>query len=104
MNYNTFMKLGNRNLQSLRQMGVIGITTCKIQLGKDMIKQDFIVCTYLKQNLILGIDFACQNCASIEWTKEGTRILTLRGKNIIEVKEDDGRSLWSLNSQGLRYG
>ena len=93
------MKLGNRNLRQRgtptvtvadgSNLGAIGITTCKIQLGKEMIKQDFIVRTYLKQNLILGIDFACLNCASIEWTREGTRILTLRVKNVIEVKEDE---------------
>ena len=65
----------------------IGITTCKIGLGTEMIKQDFIVCTYLKQNLILGIHFTCLNCAGIEWTKEGTRILTLKAKNIIEITE-----------------
>ena len=69
----------------------IGITTCKICLGTEMIKQDFIVCTYLKRNLILGIDFACLNCAGIEWTKEDTRILTLKGKNMIEVTEDELR-------------
>ena len=99
MNYSTFMKLENGTLRQRGtptvtvvdggNLGAIGITTCKIQLGKEMIKQDCIVCTYLKQNLILGIDFAHQNCASIEWTKEGTRILTLRGKNVIEVKEDE---------------
>ena len=99
MNYNTFMKLGNGNLRQQGtptvtaadggNLGAIGITTCKIGLGTKMIKQDFIVCTYLKQNLILGIDFIHLNCASIEWTKEGTRILTLRGKNIIEVTEDE---------------
>ena len=54
-----------------------------------MIKQDLIVCTYLKRNLILGIDFTHLNCAGIEWTKERTRILTLKGKNIIEVTEDE---------------
>ena len=37
----------------------------------------------------MGIDFPCLNCAGIEWTKEGTRILTLRGKNVIEVTEDE---------------
>ena len=47
------------------------------------------MCTYLKRNLVLGIDFARSNCAGIEWTKEGTRILTLRRKNIIEVTEDE---------------
>ena len=93
------MKLGNGNLRQKGipivtaadggNLGAIGITTCKIQLGKETIKQDFIVCTYLKRNLILGIDFAHPNCAGIKWTKEGTRILTLRGKNMIEVKENE---------------
>ena len=39
----------------------------------------------------MGIDFARLNCAGIEWTNEGTRILTLRRKNIIEVTEDELR-------------
>ena len=55
----------------------------------ETVKQDFIVCTYLKRNIILGIDFARSNCANTEWTKEGTRILTLRRKNVIEVTEDE---------------
>ena len=37
----------------------------------------------------MGIDFAPLNCAGFEWTKEGTRILTLGGKNVIEVTEDE---------------
>ena len=37
----------------------------------------------------MGIDFTRLNCAGIEWTKEGTRILTLKGKNVIEVTEDE---------------
>ena len=99
MNYSTFMKLGNGNLRQKgtptvtvaddSNLGAKGITTCKIQLETEMIKQDFIVCTYLKQNLILGIDFAHLNYAGIEWKKEGTRILTLKGKNMIEVTEDE---------------
>ena len=62
MNYNTFMKLGNGNLRQKgtptviaadgSNLGAIGITTCKIRLGTETIKQDFIVCTYLKRNLI----------------------------------------------------
>ena len=58
-------------------------------MGTETVKQDFIVCTYLKQNIILGIDFAGSNCASIEWTKEGTRILMHRRKNVIEVTKDE---------------
>ena len=58
MNYSTFMKLGNGNLRQKGtptvtaadggNLGAIGITTCKIRLGTETIKQDFIVCTYLK--------------------------------------------------------
>ena len=98
MNYDTFIKIGTGNLRQRGtptvtaanggNLGALGITTCKICLGMKTVKQDFIVCTYLKRNIILGIDFACSNCAGIEWTKEGTRILTLRRKNIIEVTED----------------
>ena len=101
MNYSTFMNLGNGNLRQKGtptvtaadggNLGAIGITTCKIQLGTEMIKQAFIVCTYLKQNLILRIEFTHLNFAGIEWMKEGTRILTLKGKNIIEVREDELR-------------
>ena len=101
MNYNTFMKLGNSNLRQQGtpmvtvadrgNLGAIGATTCKIHLGTETIKQDFIVCTYLKRNLILGIDFAHSNCTGIKWMKEGTRILTLKRKNVIEVTEDELR-------------
>ena len=58
MNYNTFMKLGNNNLRQQgtptvtpadrSNLGAIGVTTYKIRLGMETIKQDFIVCTYLK--------------------------------------------------------
>ena len=75
MNNNTFMKLGNGNLRQKGtstvtvvdggNLGAIGITTCKIRLGTEMIRQDFIVCTYPKRNLILGIDFTLLNCAGI---------------------------------------
>ena len=29
------------------------------------------------------------NCVGIAWMKEGTRILMLKGKNVIEVTEDE---------------
>ena len=58
MNYSMFMKLGNGNLRQKGtptvtaadggNLGATGITTCKIWLGTETIKQDFIVCTYLK--------------------------------------------------------
>ena len=97
MNYDAFIKIGNGNLRQRGthtaadggNLGASGKTTCKIRLGTETAKQDFIVCTYLKQNVILRINFAHSNYAGIEWTKEGTRILTLRRKNVIEVTKDE---------------
>ena len=99
MKYDTFIKISNGNLTQRGtptvtaadggNLGALGITTCKICWGTETVKQDFIVCTYLKRNIILRIDFAHSNCASIEWTKKGTRILMLRRKNVIEVSEDE---------------
>ena len=58
MNYDMFIKIGNGNLRQRGtptvttagggNLGALGITTCKIRLGTETVKQDFIVCTYLK--------------------------------------------------------
>ena len=58
MNYDMFIKIGNGNLRQRGtptvtaadggNLGALGITTCKICLGTETVKQDFIVCTYLK--------------------------------------------------------
>ena len=58
-------------------LGVVGKTRCKLQLNHKVIEQEFLVCEYLKRHLILGIDFARTNKAGVQWTKEGTRVLTI---------------------------
>ena len=58
MNYDTFIKISNGNLRQRGMpmvtavdggnLGALGITTCKIRFKTETVKQDFIVCTYLK--------------------------------------------------------
>ena len=53
------------------------------------IEQEFLVCEYLKRHLILGIDFARTNKAGVQWTKEGTRVLTIGESRVCEAKEHE---------------
>ena len=39
--------------------------------------------------MILGIDFAKENQAGVWWTKQGTRILSIKGVDRLEVEEDE---------------
>ena len=97
MNYDTFTQLGlkltdKRNVPTVvgadgSSLGAIGLTSCSIQMGMIPINQQFIVCTYLKRNIILGTDCAKQNFLGVKWTKEGTRILSVNGTEAIEIQE-----------------
>ena len=42
-----------------------------------------------KKNVILGTDFAKNNQAGVSWTKQGTRILSIKGVARLEVEEDE---------------
>ena len=52
-------------------------------------EQTFIVCRYLRRNVILGTDFAKENQEGVSWTKQGTRILSIKGVDRLEVEEDE---------------
>ena len=67
-------------------MGTVKLT---LMLGVHRIKQCFIVCRELRRNIILGVDFARQNCAGIQWSTNRTRILSLNGIKAVEVEEDE---------------
>ena len=58
-------------------------------MGDIEVEQTFIVCRYLRGNVILGTDFAKQNQAGISWTRQGTRILSVKGVTRLEVDEDE---------------
>ena len=70
-------------------LGVRGRATCKIQIGNKEVDQEFLVCEHLKRHLILGVDFARKNKAGVQWTKKGTRELTLDGRIICEAEEHE---------------
>ena len=70
-------------------LGSMGVADLTLTLGTKKIKQRFIICRELRRNVILGVDFAKQNCAGIQWTTNRTRILSLNGIKTIEVEEDE---------------
>ena len=99
MNYNTAYKLGRNNIKLFRTMqvvgadgsdlGAVGTLQCKITIGDIEVEQTFIVCWHLRRNMILGNDFAKENQAGVSWTKQGTRILSIKGVDRLEVEEDE---------------
>ena len=70
-------------------LGAVGTITCKISLGDIEVEQTFIVCRYLRTNVILGTDFAKSNQAGVSWTRHGTRVLSVKGLPRLEVEEDE---------------
>ena len=91
------LKLGpldDRNLPSVvgangSSLGVMGRIRCTIAFEKDEDKfdQTFLVCENLQRGVILGKDFARQNCAGVYWTPHNTRVLHTNLKTIAETKE-----------------
>ena len=97
INYNTFRKLKvSLSQQEVPKvigadgsdLGSMGSVELILNLGTNKVKQNFIICRELRRNIILGVDFAKQNCAGIEWTTSRTRVLLLNGMKAVEVKED----------------
>ena len=81
MNYSTAYKLGKDQIKQFNTMqvvgadssdlGAVGILSCKISLGDMEMDQTFIVCKHLRENIILGTDFAKENQAGVSWTRQG---------------------------------
>ena len=70
-------------------LGVLGCIRCTIAFDKDEDKfdQTFLVCENLQRGVILGKDFARQNCAGVYWTPHNTRVLHTNLQAIAETKE-----------------
>ena len=91
------LKLGpldDRNLPSVvgangSSLGALGRIRCTIAFEKDEDKfdQTFLVCENLQRGVILGKDFARQNCVGVYWTPHNTRVLHTNLKTIAETKE-----------------
>ena len=99
MNYSTAYRVGRSNIKQFRtlqvvgadgsDLGAIGTLQCKVTIGDIEVEQTFIVCRHLRRNVILGTDFAKENQAGVSWTKQGTRILSIKGVDRLEVEEDE---------------
>ena len=70
-------------------LGSMGTVQLTLRIGTSKVTQDFIVCRELRRNIILGVDFAKQNCAGIQWTTNRTRMLSINGIKTVEVEEDE---------------
>ena len=51
--------------------------------------QTFILCRHLRRNVILGTDFTKENQAGVSWTRQGTRVLSVKAIARLEVEEDE---------------
>ena len=99
MNYSTAYKLGKNDVKQFETTQVVGADgsdlravgtlQCKVIIGDIEVEQTFIVCRHLRRNVILGTDFAKQNQAGVSWTRQGTRILSVKGVTRLEVEEDE---------------
>ena len=69
-------------------MEPIGFTQCSDDINGHSFTQKFIVCNNQTQSIILGKDFASQNCIGVVWTKQGSRkMIDDDCKVIMEVHE-----------------
>ena len=69
-------------------MEPIGFTECSFDINGHSFTQKFIVCNNQTRPIILGKDFASQNCIGIVWTKQGSRkMIDDDCKVIMEVHE-----------------
>ena len=99
MNYKTAHQVGKGKIKLFNKMqvvgadgsdlGAVGEITCHIEIGDTTIQQTFIVCKHLRRNTILGTDFTKKNYVGVSWTREGTRILSMKGTPKVEVEEDE---------------
>ena len=58
-----------------------------MNINRNIFYQTFLFCEHLKRPIILGRDFAIQNCIRISWTKNNTRKLTYENTIIAETKQ-----------------
>ena len=68
-------------------LGALGRARCEVNINGNIFYQTFFICEHLKRPIILGRDFAIQNCIGISWTKNNTRKLTYENRIIAETKE-----------------
>ena len=110
MNYSTAHKLGNDQIKQFNTMQVVGADgsnlgtlRCKITIGDIEMDQTFILCPHLRRNVILGTDFTKENQAGVSWTRQGTRVLSVKGIARLEVEEDELGNCCDHKSRPCKY-
>ena len=68
-------------------LGAMGRISCEINIGERTFKQTFLVCQNITRPVILGKDFARDNCAGVHWMENNTRMLTINLEKLIETPE-----------------
>ena len=68
-------------------LGAMGRIRCEINIGERTFKQTFLVCQNITRPVILGKDFARDNCAGVHWMENNTRMLTINLEKLIETPE-----------------
>ena len=68
-------------------LGAMGRICCETNIGDKTFKQTFLVCQNITRPVILGKDFARDNCAGLHWSEQNIRILTINLKKQVETPE-----------------
>ena len=68
-------------------LGAMGRISCEINIGERTFKQTFLVYQNITRPVILGKDFARDNCAGVHWMENNTRMLTINLGKLIETPE-----------------
>ena len=63
-------------------LGPTGVAPLELSIDNQNFVHNFIVCTKLKQHLILGLDFAQRYRIGIDWNTYGKLFLRCEGKQI----------------------
>ena len=71
----------------------LGRVICEKSIGNKIFKQTFLVCQNIHRAVILGKDFARDNCTGVHWTKNLMRVLLIDLKPIAETRSKISVSL-----------
>ena len=82
-------------------LGPIGIAPLDMNIEEQNSTHNFVVCTKLKQHLILGQDFVQRYKIGIDWDIKGKLFLRCKGKKIASSLKTIDSGQWMIAS--LKY-
>ena len=84
------------NTASGTTLGPIGITSLELNIDDQICVHNFIICTKLKQPLIMGLNFAQRYQIGMDWDMYGTSFLRHEGKNIDISMKTTNPDQWTI--------